>query len=203
MRTEDFFSIIDGIDDDIVLDARCPSENELSEARADNRRIPFYKWTPAAAGILCVLALVVMLTAKLRSISVAPNTSDDLSGSSPYYSVVMPENVFIFDLSPASSDNEQREAAPKRNDLPFAEVYLSVRNPDVWEKADVRFTVCAYDGSGRLYPISETVRADFSGELLRINYTDMPQRGTTCVLCASVPNSDKLTAVMLPGAWEP
>lgn len=91
MRSEELFEIIDGIDDDIILDvpeADVQRPIEIVVENSGGRRISFLKLALSAACLVCVLAVGTFAAVKLRDVlrtesgSSDPVISDDSSDSS-------------------------------------------------------------------------------------------------------------------------
>lgn len=91
MRSEELFEIIDGIDDDIILDvpeADAQRPIEIVVESSSGRRTSFLKLALSAACLVCVLAVGTFAAVKLRDVlrtesgSSDPVISDDSSDSS-------------------------------------------------------------------------------------------------------------------------
>lgn len=67
MRPEDFFEIIDGIDDDIILDIPEINAEKPIKVVIENRQTPLRTVVLSAACLLCVLSIGVFIAAKLHN----------------------------------------------------------------------------------------------------------------------------------------
>lgn len=109
MRSEEFFEIIDGIDDDIILDVPEMNSEKPIKVVVEHKRTPLWAVTLSAACLLCVLMMGILLIAKLQSSlpvisgSSDPTTSDDSSNESDSNS----SNSDSSDSSDENSDPEQ------------------------------------------------------------------------------------------------
>lgn len=67
MRPEEFFEIIDGIDDDIILDVPDANAEEPTKVVIESKETPFWVVALSAACLLCVLVSGVFIIAKIRT----------------------------------------------------------------------------------------------------------------------------------------
>ncbi len=67
MRPDEFFEIIDGIDDDIILDIPENNAEQPTEIVIEGKGTPFWAVALSAACLLCVLVSGVFVIAKIRT----------------------------------------------------------------------------------------------------------------------------------------
>lgn len=95
MKAEELFEIIDGIDDDIILDIPHLNAEKPTKIVVKSKRTPFWSYVGMAAGLVCVLAIGIFAAAKLQgSQPIGPGTSGTtFSQNNSYESNSNSENV--------------------------------------------------------------------------------------------------------------
>lgn len=95
MKTEELFEIIDGIDDDIILDIPHLNAEKPTKIVVKSRRTTFWSYVGTAAGLVCVLAIGIFAAAKLQgSQPIDSGTSNTtFSKNNSYESNSQSENV--------------------------------------------------------------------------------------------------------------
>ncbi len=96
MRPEDIFDIIDGIDDDIILDIPALNAEKPMQVVVKSKRTPLWAVTLSAACLLCVLAAAVFFIARSRSEWIDP---------SPYGPTSSDDSSYQSDTSSSDSDS--------------------------------------------------------------------------------------------------
>lgn len=149
MRPEELFDIIDGIDDDIILDIPELLQDEPIEIVVESRKTPFWKTALSAACLLCVLVTGVFAAAKIRteqpvnSGANAPASTDSTSSSDSTDKSTVPENRFSTGM--IAGDCIYTQPCAKDNELDYAVVYIdecsdiTKENPvyiSIWLDAD-------------------------------------------------------------------
>lgn len=105
MRPEDIFDIIDGIDDDIILDIPELNSEKPLKVVVKDKRTPIWAVTLSAACLICVFAAAVFFIARFRSDWIDPNPYDPTSsGDSSYQS------------DPSSSDSDSSDNSDDSSD---------------------------------------------------------------------------------------
>ena len=97
MRPEDFFEIIDGIDDDIILDIPEANAEEPTKVIIESKETPFWAVALSAACLFCVLVTGVFFIAKIKT-SLPADSGANASASSE-------DSSFESDLILISSDS--------------------------------------------------------------------------------------------------
>lgn len=109
MRPEDIFEIIDGIDDDIILDIPELNAEKPMRIAVKTKQAPLWAVTLSAACLLCVLAAAVFFIARSRSEWIDPN---------PYGPTSSDDSSYQNDTSSDSSDNSDsvESSVPESSD---------------------------------------------------------------------------------------
>lgn len=104
MKTEELFALIDGIDDDIILDIPCLNAEKPKTLVVKSRHIPFRSIAGVAACFICTLAIGIFAVTKIQggitesrvTSSVTANNSDPGQTSEPdyYYDNVFKQTTF-------------------------------------------------------------------------------------------------------------
>lgn len=158
MRPEDLADIIDGINDDIILDIPELNSEEPIEVIVDSRETPFWKMALSAACLLCVLVTGVFAAAKIRAgqpVNSGTNAPASMNG------------VFISDSADSSPRNRfstgekagdciYTQPCVKDNDLNYAVVYIDECS-DITEEEPVYISIWLDSGSESVC-VSETLK---------------------------------------------
>lgn len=84
MKPEELFELIDGIDDDIILDIPQLNAEKPIEITVKNKRFPLWRYIGTAACVICVLAIGIFAVAKIQgniTTSLPVDTSETVTSS--------------------------------------------------------------------------------------------------------------------------
>lgn len=172
MRPEDLADIIDGIDDDIILDIPELIYEEPIEVVIDSKPVMFWKAALSAACLLCVLVTGAFAVAKIRtgqpvnSGTNAPTSMGSVSGTDSTDS--SPQNRFS--TGEKAGDCIYTQPCVKDNDLNYAIVYIDECS-DITEDSPVYISIWLDAGSEPVC-VSETLKITRSEpQMYIIKYT--------------------------------
>lgn len=160
MRPEDLADIIDGIDDDIILDIPELNGEEPLELVIESKAASFWKAALSAACLLCVLVTGAFAVAKIRtgqpvnSGANAPASIDSTSSPDSTDKSTDPENRFSTGM--IAGDFIYTQPCVKENDFNFAVVYIDECS-DITEEEPVYISIWLDAGSGSVC-VSETLK---------------------------------------------
>lgn len=212
MRAEEFFEIIDGIDDDIILDVPELTDEEPTKVVIESKAVPFWKIALSAACLVCVLASGVYVVAGIKS-GLLSNSGANAPASS---GESLPENSLglyaetglpdenRFSTGEKAGDCIYTEPCFKNNERGHAVVYID-ECFGITEDEPIYISVRA-DAGGNSVCVSETIRITCSEPQVHIiRYTDLyDKRSPLRLVKERDPESGEYNDnAVLSGYWEP
>lgn len=210
MKAEDFFKIIDGIDDDLILDAKNPASEEPEKVVVVERRTPIWKIALSAACLISVLTAGVILATTLRGKLPVENISDPAVSVGDYSSDLISENISTnisaelpsrdFSATLWTQDEKQTALLEKNNDLKYAEVTID-DSFNISESSPLMLYVCA-DVNGETVTVSQTITVTTNEpQMYLINYLHPLDKGTRYSLNMIYNGGEEF--ISFKGHWEP
>lgn len=212
MRAEDFFEIIDGIDDDIILDVPELTDEEPTKIVIESKAAPFWKIALSAACLICVLFSGVYVVAGIKT-GILSNSGANAPASS---GESLPENSLglyadaglpdknRFSTGEKAGDCIYTEPCFKNNERGHAVVYID-ECYGITEDEPIYISVRA-DVGGNSVCVSETIRITRSEPQVHIiRYAGLYDKRVPLRLVKEQdPESGEYNDnAVLSGYWEP
>lgn len=129
MRPEELFKIIDGIDDDIILDIPEITAEKPIKVVIESKRTSFWTIAVSAACLLCVLAIGVFIAVKLQSGQrIEPEPGSKISeppSSTIWYKDIMQDTGNAFDYTELAKQVPQIEPKDRKEFLALSEEQIN------------------------------------------------------------------------------
>lgn len=215
MRPDEFFEIIDGIDDDIILDIPDANAEEPTKVVIESKETPFWVVALSAACLLCALVSGVFIIAKIKTSlpvesganapasyedsSFESDSSSDSSYNGDESTETMPGKIFFSKIK--AGDTIYSERCIKDNDLDYAVVYIDECS-NITEENPVYISICKAVGTD-LICVSETLKITSSEKQVHIiRYTEQCGRYSNYRLKREYKSTNYGYAT-LNGHWKP
>lgn len=233
MRPEDLFELIDGIDDDIILDAAKVNNEEPTEVVIGRGRTPFRVAALSAACLLCVMVSGVFVVARLRSglptnsgsnsptasaessfesasSSDSSDNSYDLKEEFKFYSNILIKPEKRFDCVLEEYVAAQTLVCVKDDDLAFAAVYIDSAH-NITEDSPVYITIWKEDGGERICVSEPLIITSSEPQKHYVAYTKPCGRSSRCFLTIQYKGEAQykeettthIGSASINGYWEP